>query len=158
MIRLEIDIEPTLTALQAMLERLRDLRPAWRSVLAYLRRAMIGTFATQGQRIGQPWRPLSATYAKYKAVKFPGQPILRASDRMFGSLVGSNNEAVEDVERQSLTYGTRTPYAKYHQRGTPRMAKRRFLTVTETDRREIQAAVKAHLRHQGAISGFGGLR
>jgi phage gpG-like protein len=115
---------------------------------------MVGTFASQGARIGQNWKPLSPAYAKWKAVKYPGQPILRASDRMFGSLLGANGEAVEDVQRQSLAYGTRTPYAKYHQRGTPRMAQRRFLAMTEADRREIKNLIRLHLNNQARLGGF----
>lgn len=154
MIRVIWEIEPAIKALQGMLARLKDLRPAWRSVLAYLRRQTVTQFATQGTRSGSPWQPLNPTYAAWKAVRYPGQPILRASDRMFGSLLGSNNEAIEEMQRQSFTYGTRTPYARYHQKGTPRMAKREILAVTEEDRREIKTRVRAHLENQSALSGF----
>lgn len=154
MIQATWQIEEAVTGLRALQSRLRDLRPAWRSLLPYLRRATEATFASQGGRIGSPWAPLSDEYARWKAVRYPGQPILRASDAMFESLVKETGDSVADVERESLTYGTRDRKAKYHHDGTRRMPRRRFLGVTAGDRREVKKIVRQHLENQSRLSGF----
>lgn len=149
-----VGLDKTIERLTAMARRLRDLRPAWRSVLSYLKRATEQTFVSQGARIGTQWAPLSEGYAKQKAVVYPGQPILRASDAMFNSLVGGNSDSVVEIQEQELTYGTRTKYARYHQDGTPRMSQRRILAVTDDDRREIKQIVRRHLENQAQLGGF----
>ena len=154
MIQVIWQIEETVNALRRIQSRLRDLRPAWRSMLKYLRRATEATFASQGSRIGSAWAPLSAEYARWKAVEYPGQPILRASDAMFESLVKRTGDSVIEVERQAMSYGTRDRKAKFHHAGTRRMPRRRFLGVTEEDRREIKKLVRAHLENQSRASGF----
>jgi phage gpG-like protein len=159
MIRLNfIGLDATIRHLEGIRARLRDLRPAWLNVLAYLRRVVVGQFATEGAKQGTPWRPLSARYKQWKAVKYPGQPILRASDRMFRSLLGSHPDAIVDVQPQRFTYGTKTPYARYHQRGTRKMSKREILVVTDNDRREVKAIMRRHLENQAALSGFSAAR
>lgn len=156
MISVQWDIKATVEGLQALLSKLRDLTPAWRNLLVYLRGATRQTFESLGGRIGEGWQPLSTPYAQFKAVKWPGQPILRASDAMFRSLtVDGADGSVSDVTPQLLQYGTTTPYARYHQEGTPRMPKRKFLAVTEADRVQIKRIVVAHLDNQARLSGFG---
>jgi len=155
MIRIEWDISAALRGLNALRDALRDLRPAWPSVLVYLRKATQQTFATQGGRIGEQWTELSTGYAKEKAKVWPGQPILRASDAMFNSLVGQTGDSVAEMQRDSFAYGTRDRKAKYHQRGTSRMPRRAMLAVTEEDRREIRGLMKLHLENHLRINGFG---
>jgi phage gpG-like protein len=155
MIRVEWDIKATVAGLVAMLERLRNQSPAWRNVLVYLRGQTVQQFNTAGARSGDAWQPLSAGYEKWKAVKFPGQPILRATDAMFKSLTedGAAN-AVADVSAQGLTYGTRDAKASYHQRGGGRLPRRKILAVTDADKRAIVGVVRNHIDGQGRASGF----
>lgn len=155
MIRVEWDIKATVAGLEAMRERLRNQGPAWRNVLVYLREQTIQQFNTQGARSGDTWQPLSASYEKWKAVKFHGQPILRATDGMFKSLTedGAAN-AIADVGARGLTYGTSDTKASYHQRGGGRLPQRKVLAVTDADRRAIAAIVGNHVEGQGRASGF----
>lgn len=154
MIQVVWQIEETVKALHRIQARLRDLRPAWRSMLPYLRRATEATFASQGSRIGQAWAPLSDEYARWKAVRYPGQPILRASDAMFESLVGQTSDSVIEAERQTFSYGTPDRKAKWHQKGGGRLPRRRILALIEEDRREMKKIVRAHLGNQSRASGF----
>lgn len=155
MLRVEWDIAGAVDALDAKRKRLDDLRPIWRALLPYMRRATERTFATRGGRIGERWAPLSRPYAARKARVFPGQPILRATDAMFRSFtVAGAENAVEEIDAQSLTYGSRDPKARYHQDGTPRMPQRKILDVTPADRREIKRLARAYMTNQGALSGF----
>lgn len=155
MIRIEFaGLDKAIARLEEMARRLRDLRPAWRSVLSYLKRATEQTFASQGARIGQQWAPLTEDYERRKSVVYPGQPILRASDAMFRSLVDGTSDSIEEITDRELVYGTRTRHARYHQDGTPRMPKRQILAVTDQDRREIKRIVRTHLERQAQLGGF----
>lgn len=155
MIRIVLDgVDEAVKSLKAMAERLKNLRPAWQTVLAYLRRASEAQFATEGARSGSRWQPLSLAYAARKARRYPGQPILRASDAVFRSLVDRTADSIIEIEPQSLTYGTSRFYARFHQRGMGRNPRRQILAVTEQDRREIQKLVRLHLDNQSTLSGF----
>lgn len=54
MIKVVWKIEDTVAALQGLLARLKDLRPAWRALVVYLRRSTRLQFASQGSRGGSP--------------------------------------------------------------------------------------------------------
>lgn len=156
MVELSIEgIDQILTSVQERLKRLRNLRPVWRSILAYLQQATIEQFATAGGRSRDKWEPLSPAYAIRKAQVWPGKPILRASDRLFQSLTGRNQDSIVEIDARSLIWGTSTPYARYHQRGTARMPQRKIIVVTKADRRQITALVRAHLANQARVSGYG---
>ena len=154
MIKVTWEIGPAVRALEALRARLRDLRPAWQSVLLYLRKATARTFASQGSRIGSAWAPLTQPYAARKERVYPGQPILRASDQMYGSLVGETDLSIAESTPTELTYGTRDRKARWHQDGTDRMPQRQILDVVAEDRRQIARIVRAHLQNQATISGF----
>lgn len=152
MIQVEWQIEPAV--LRGLLARLRDLSPAWKVVIAYLRRATTEQFATQGGRSGSVWQPLTDRYARWKSRRYPGQPILRASDGLFRSLVEQTSDSIAEIAPQSLTYGTRRFYGRFHQRGDRPNPRRQFLAVTERDRSEIKKLVRLHLENQSVLSGF----
>ena len=155
MLRVEWDISDAVEKLGATRDRLDDLRPIWRALLPYLRKATERTFATEGGRIGAKWAPLTQPYAARKAATFPGQPILRATDAMFRSFtIPGATDAIEEDEAQSLAYGSQDKKARYHQDGTPRMSQRKILDVTEADRRQAKRLARAYLTNQGTLSGF----
>lgn len=154
MIRVEWQIEPAISALKGLLERLRDLRPAWRQIVVYMRRATLLHFASEGGRGGAQWAPLTPRYAAQKEKVFPGQPIMRASDQLFRSLTDQTADSVVEIEAQALTYGTSLPYGRYHQRGEGYNPQRKILVVTQEDRRQLKKIVRAHLENQAALSGF----
>lgn len=145
MLSVQWDIAEAVKRLTAIRDRLDDLRPAWRTALIYLRRATKEQFATLGARSGDGWAPLTPAYGRRKAQIFPGKPILRATDAMFNSLIGQTENSVVEFDALEFTYGTRTPYARYHQHGTPRMAQRRILKVTAEDRRQIRRITNAYI-------------
>lgn len=72
------------------------------------------------------WAPLSASYAAWKEVHYPGQPKLVLTGAMRAALTESNAPgALREVSGDSLAYGTKgVPYASYHQMGTGRMPSR----------------------------------
>lgn len=67
-------------------------------------------FASRGSIYGTPWPSLSPAYAKYKAKKFPGRPILVATETMMHSF---EFDSSSDMLR---IYNT-TDYFRKHQLG-----------------------------------------
>ena len=65
-------------AIQRLIVGLRDLRSFWPSVVPLFIGWMRRQFETQGGYGGQPWAPLSAEYAAWKAARYPGRGILVA--------------------------------------------------------------------------------
>lgn len=154
MIKVNWKIDETVAGLEALLARLRDLRPAWQALAIYLRRSTRLQFASQGSRGGSPWRALTVRYALRKERVYPGQPILRASDQLFRSVTAETPDSIVEVEPQTLNFGTSLARGGYHQRGEGNNPRRPFLVVTTEDRRQIKKIVRAHLRGQAALSGF----
>lgn len=71
------------------------------------------------------WPALSGDYAKWKAVRFPGMPILEATGRMRDALTRDGGNALREYGTTSMAWGTLgIPYASYHQTGTPFMPAR----------------------------------
>lgn len=156
MIRVEWDISGLVDGLKAIQSRLKDLRPAWRNVLRYMQKATKQQFASEGSRSGSAWKPLSPAYREWKAIRYPGKPLLRRTDRLFKALTGKTQDSVQDIQADSLTYGEKTGYGARHQRPKRgRLPRRKFLAVTDEDRRAITKMVRAHLEDQGVVSGFG---
>lgn len=123
-------------AFNTLNESIRDFRPVWPEIHMYFLRASLEQFATQGARGGQTWQPLSERYGKWKAKRYPGKPILVATERLRRSLsLGGQKggDQVYEASPLSLTMGTAVPYARYHQRGTARMAARPILQPTQRD-------------------------
>lgn len=154
MLRIVYEVKPAIEALEAMAERVSDLRPAWRAIVLYLKAATIQQFASQGARLGSPWQPLSPAYATAKAIRYPGKPILRATDAMFNSLASVTADSIVELEPQAMSYGTRDRKAQWHQKGTRRMPARKILGLMAQDKQMVKSLVKDHLANQLKFAGF----
>jgi len=128
-------VQVTTRAFRTLDENLRDFRPVWPEIHMYFLRGAVEQFESLGARGGQRWQPLSERYAKWKEKKYPGKPILVRTERLKRSLSlgGSEPDQVKDFQPLSATFGTRVPYARYHQRGTKRMPARPVLQPTQRD-------------------------
>jgi phage gpG-like protein len=123
----------------------QDFRIIAPTLLVTIRDIVREQFAAQGRGLTGRWRKLSERYRKAKEKKYPGQPILRASDKMFNSLMSRTQYSIVSLRKTELIYGTRVPYASYHQNGTPKMARRPIIDLREQDRDRIIKAVQARL-------------
>jgi len=72
------------------------------------------------------WAPLSASYEAWKAVRYPGQPILVATGKLREALTDSASPfAARDYSASEFAFGTAgVEYASLHQLGTVRMSAR----------------------------------
>lgn len=99
-------------AFRVLDERIADWRPAWPEIEQVFYRAEKEQFDTEGGR-SEKWKPLSKQYGEWKELHFPGFPILVRSGRLRRSLsVLGGADSIREGEPQSLTLGTRVPYAK----------------------------------------------
>jgi phage gpG-like protein len=107
--------------LRATVERfekaLNDWSGAWAEVAEAVRTAVLWRFESAG---GGTWPPLSPRYAARKARQHPGQPLMRATDRLFESLAGGSPESVVEGSPRRLAFGTAVPYAVYGESEAPR--------------------------------------
>jgi hypothetical protein len=97
-----------------------DLRPFWPLVVPLFIEWMREQFESEGAFAGNPWAPLAPAYEAYKAVKYPGKPILQAT----GALRRAASNPSRRVAPTSLTLTIHSDYLGYHQEGTSRMPAR----------------------------------
>jgi phage gpG-like protein len=131
-------------ALSRFGDRLFHMRPFFATAAEQVQKSVAAQFDAQGGRTGG-WRPLSPRYAAYKLAQVGSKPILEYSGRMRRSLTGQGGDSIRELDDNHLRWGTRTPYAIYHQRGTRRMPQRRIIDLTEDDRRGLMKSLQQFL-------------
>jgi phage gpG-like protein len=131
-------------------QQVDDLRSLWPATAQTIYGIFGRAFATEGASTAAgKWRALSPSYAKRKAIVYPGQPVLQAEGTLVESLTDPEaNDAVFLPERNQLTIGSRTPYARRHQRTRPMIA------FTENDKRDIQKSLQQGLVQFARGTGF----
>lgn len=131
-------------------ERVQDLSPAFERILPLLQDYTERYLAAGGAFEGNPaFAPLNPRYARHKGHRYPGAPILTRSGRMRASLAGLTGDSVAEVSPDRLVYGTRVPYAVYHQMGTRKMPKRPPLRLSKPLTARILAALRRYLVEVG---------
>ena len=112
------EIKETVSDLDDLLD---DLSPIIREdVIPVVRERILRIFSSRGY--GR-WAPLRPSTIRGKGHDLP----LVETRRLRRSLTNEQDpEAIIQVRRRSLTYGTEVPYARYHEFGTRRMPRRPF--------------------------------
>lgn len=124
-IKIKVDARSAIARMKAMERRSKDFRPVFRWAKRELQRANAANFAQNGLPVGG-WSPLKPRYASWKATRFPGAPTLVASGKLFRELRSLDGPA-NSIRMNSATFGTDLEYAKFHQYGTTKMAKRQIV-------------------------------
>lgn len=93
------------------------------------------------------WKPLSKSYAAWKAVHYPGTQILEREGRLFASLEpGSGADIIREISSTEARWGTRVPYAVVHQRSKrPQLPVRRVVLLTSELRLQFLAEARTYL-------------
>lgn len=136
-------------------EFLTDLRQIWPGVITEFRQIEKEQFAGEG--VGQlgRWKPLSARYAKWKAKKYPGKPILQREGRLVESLTRNSPDSVVNPQREFLEIGTSVEYAAYHHRGVKnRLAQRKVIDFNDTQKNRIMKVIQRRMLSAGRENGF----
>jgi phage gpG-like protein len=148
-------------ALKLLDDSLTDFRRAWPAVARVFWDAEREQFDSEGSR-ADGWAPLSPGYQKWKAVKFPGKPILHATGELRRSLTDPfAPHAVFRMTPDSMTVGSSLARAEKHQRGEGKMPARPPVDLTDQDRLKMRdAARESFARHALELGfqvvGFGG--
>ena len=108
--------EPVEQALRVFQASLAEPSPALAEVADDFRAMVKEQFASQGAAGGTPWAALAPSSARRRRA---GTSLLNVTGALLASLkdVGAPGH-VEETDGQTLTLGSRLPYAIYHQTGT----------------------------------------
>lgn len=122
-------------------QQVSDFRSLWPEVAGVVYRAFGRAFDTEGSSTAAgKFKALTPAYAKRKAIQYPGQTILKASNALFESMTDPQAfDAIFRSEADQLTIGTKVPYARRHQQTRP------FISLTESDKRDIQKSIQRGL-------------
>lgn len=131
-----IDVSISAKGLQSMIANLQkkavraeSFIPIFPKAKAELALSTASNFTSNGLLVGG-WAPLDTEYGAWKMSRFPGAPPLVRTGRLFASLTSQNMASIS-MKPKSFTIGTNVEYAKFHQYGTTKMAKRKILFVPE---------------------------
>lgn len=116
-------------------EGAKDMRPAFRLIAKSFRAIEKKQFDSGGSYGSGGWAPLSLSYAEWKELNFPGMGLLQRTGALMASLVGKTDDSIEEIEKLTMSIGTKLNYALYHQLGTPTMPARPIIELTEDDKR-----------------------
>lgn len=124
--------------------RVMDARPAFAQIINDLERIEGRQFDSQGGYGSGGWQPLAAATVARKQAQGLDPRILHAKGDLSGSLTGKGGDGLREVFPSSMAFGSRVPYAKYHQTGTGRMPQRQPLELPEGDRRAIPRTLQRY--------------
>ncbi len=131
-----------------ILRRSRDFKPVFRWMFQELQEAHRENFRTQGAASGFPWKPLEPQYASWKIENYGANGVLVRSGDLERSLtMNSGRGAVRDMGARTAEFGTKLPYAKFHQSGTSNMAQRKPLFLPRLMADRTADAVGEYLVH-----------
>ncbi len=106
-------------ALSRFGDEIKDFRPVWQQLRGDFLRIEREQFRTAGARGGATWRPLSPSYAAWKAQHAPGQPLLVLEGEMRNELT-TGHGMVTTMQPLHMRLHPTNPRALWHQRGTSR--------------------------------------
>jgi phage gpG-like protein len=137
-------------------QHISDFRSIWPSVAGEVYAINAEQFESQGAAgASGRWAALSPAYARFKAVAFPGQPILQAEGHMVASLTDPNAaDAIYRPLQDELIIGTKDPKATAHHRGLGNLPARPIFSFTEQQKRRIQKAIQRELVEFTRRAGF----
>ena len=150
MIAIKVDVKDLLEDLEGLKAGLGDLAPVYRGPIHNIFKTFIKAhFTSEGGYSGEKWAPLNPTYAAWKAKHYPGRGILQREGRLFDSLQGSGGDSIIRVTPTGAEFGTKVPYAVYHQaedRGKAPFPRRAVIPpLTKAELTRIKDAILAFL-------------
>ncbi len=127
-------------------DRARDMSEAFGAVAELWISETAEQFATEGRHASSGWRPLAQSTIDEKRKQSLRPEILRAHDDLLRSLTSrGDSNMVLTITPGELDYGSKLPYAEFHQRGTRKMPQRRPVEFTESARRNTIKILQRYL-------------
>jgi phage gpG-like protein len=135
---IEVDDAKTRQRLRMMEVRSKNFTPVFERAKQELERSNRTNFLSNGLPVGG-WKPRTAVYA---------WPIMRRTGKLFNSL--ANLAGPENVVTpMAAQFGTDVEYAKFHQYGTEKMAKRQILFTPRTFAENVASEAGAWVSRGG---------
>jgi phage gpG-like protein len=148
-VKIEFDVFGDVQLARQMLrfsERSADVSPAWEAFADVVEAIERRQFNSQGVTSSLGWAPLKPSTIAAKASAGLDPRILHATQRLRGSLTQrSHPDHVRQIAPHEAFVGTRVPYARFHQRGTRRMPRRRAVELTVMQRRNLVRILQLYL-------------
>jgi phage gpG-like protein len=142
-----IDKDDFATYLRNIGLRMQDIKPVLDKYGEYIvNEHILRQFVAQGTP--RRWAPLSPAYARRKARRYPGRPILVRTTRMKrGFRWEARPRSLRVINRvMAGQKGRGRPRWHYHQEGTSKMPARPMLQFTDADRDRLHEFAEEHLR------------
>lgn len=120
-----------------------DMSPAFREIVDDFAKLGFRQFQSEGRLASGGWAPLAASTIAAKG----HDTILSATGDLETSLTGTSDGGLRSVKigRDEMEFISRVPYARYHQRGTSKMPRRRPFELRDRDRRKVVKRMQDHL-------------
>lgn len=143
-------------ALGRLRHQLHSLGEFWTDYVAPRMSADIQANFEQEGALSGGWAPLSPGYARWKAAHYPSRGLMVRTGRLARSLryigrpglsFSPGPDMILEASDKALVFGTRVPYARFHQRPTGTMARRKLLFLAVG-----ASLVYGKLLHQYAIT------
>lgn len=118
----------------------RDASPAFAAIADLLMEETKAQFATEGSHASGGWKPLQPATVAEKARHGMRPEILQRTGSLLDSLtVKGDSNMILEIHPDSLTFGSRLPYADIHQKGSPKtnLPRRPPLAFTESAKRAV---------------------
>lgn len=134
--RIRIDVAGINVVNRSLLRVARNAqnpKPAFAHIADLFALSTLRTFQTRNQ--GR-WAALSPRYAEWKAVHYPGRPLMVRTGALMQDLT-SQPFGIDSRTSTTLTMGTDLPYAAFHMTGTRRMPARPPVVLTENAKKEM---------------------
>ena len=149
-----VGAENTYLLLKDVNMKLTDLRPAWEGIEKLLEKDVNAAFESGGAAIEETWAPLAPSTLKRKPKVCGTIRKLICTGRLWNSLrVSSDGFHISRKEKLLFEFGTSVPYAIYHQAGTRKMPRRKFLMVSPKTMPAIANLLKKYIVTEGGIKG-----
>jgi phage gpG-like protein len=132
--------------LQRMEQASLHAKPAFVAIGLRLLAYELALFESGGASGGDRWERLEASTVREKVRKGQDPRVLHASRRLRRSLTQRGNpDQLRRSHDDRIEFGSRLPYAKYHQTGTRHMPARPPLQMTELQKRELTRILQRHI-------------
>lgn len=136
----EDDLAGLARRLDALSGGVKGTREIQNKIGDYMKREFAAQFASNGSRFGTPWAPLRPYTRWWKRTHgYPANTLIRTG-RLFRSL--TQHRQPRKRMGSMAVYGTKVPYARFHQHGTRYMVSRKIINMTPELSREIADVVR----------------
>jgi hypothetical protein len=122
MVTVEVEgINDLIARFGIVLKGTEDLRQlgTWDWVQSEFYKIEKAQFGGEGIGASGKWKALSPKYKKAKLAKYGPMPILQATGKLYKSMTSQGGDAVVEKTAQTMTLGSKLPYAGYAHKPRP---------------------------------------